>query len=72
MENINKQLKGTTMKTFTKREDKLASLLAWLCCHVDEDIEEKSKHVRQSLNDAVNYLEEIKWYDLNTNKKERQ
>jgi hypothetical protein len=58
------------MKTFTKKEDKLASLLAWLACHVDEDVEFKSKHVRQSLNDSVNYLEEIKWYDYNKNKKE--
>jgi hypothetical protein len=32
----------------TEREDKLCSLLAWLSCHVDEDIEYKSKHVKQS------------------------
>ena len=54
------------MKTFTKREDKLASLLAWLACHVDEDVEYKSKHVKQSLNDACDYLEKISWYNFNT------
>ena len=53
----------------TEREDKLCSLLAWLSCHVDEDVEYKSKHVKQSLNDAVDYLESIGWYDFNSNRK---
>jgi hypothetical protein len=38
----------------TEREDKLCS---------------KSKHVKQSLNDAVDYLESIGWYDFNSNRK---
>ena len=49
----------------TEREDKLCTLLGWLACHVDEDVEHKSKHVKQSLNDAVDYLESIGWYDFN-------
>ena len=50
----------------TEREDKLCTLLGWLACHVDEDVEFKSKHVKQSLNNAVDYLESIGWYDYNS------
>jgi len=57
------------MKTFTEREENLCDLLSWLACHVDEDVEYKSKHVKQSLNDACDYLEEIGWYDFNVQRK---
>ena len=53
------------MKTFTEREDKLCKLLAWLSCHVDEDVEEKSEDVKEYLDESVSYLEEIGWYDFN-------
>lgn len=53
------------MAPFTEREDKLCRLLGWLACHVEEDVEFKSKHVRQSINNATEYLEEINWYDFN-------
>ena len=60
------------MKTFTEREDKLAKLLAWLSCHVDEDVEEKSEDVKEYLDEAVSYLEEIGWYDFNAKRKVKQ
>ena len=60
-----------TDKTFTKREDELCKLLGWLACHVDADVEYKSKHVKESLNDAVDYLESIGWYTFNQNRKEK-
>ena len=60
------------MKTFTEKEDKLCSLLGWLACHVDEDVEFKSKHVKQSLDNACDYLEEIGWYDFNSNRKDKK
>ena len=53
------------MKTFSEREDELCQLLAWLSCHVDEDVEQKSEDVKEYLEESVAYLEKIGWYDFN-------
>ena len=46
-------------KEFTKEEDKICRLMAWICCHADEDCpsEYRTKHFRTSLNEAIDYLE---------------
>ena len=50
-------------KKFTKKEDKICELLAWLACHADEDCpaEYRTRHFR-------NALEESGWYDHNQNR----
>ena len=50
--------------------DKVCNLLAWLSVHADEDIpsEYRTKHFRNALDDAVNYLEKSGWYEFNKNK----
>jgi len=52
---------------WTDEENKLASMLAWMCCHADDDCpsEYRSKHFRSHLDDAVEYLEKSGWYDYN-------
>jgi NMD protein affecting ribosome stability and mRNA decay len=52
---------------WTDEENKLASMLAWMCCHADEDCpsEYRSKHFSSHLDDAVEYLEKSGWYDYN-------
>jgi len=40
-------------KKWTSEENKLASMLAWVCCHADD------------LKEAVDYLENSGWYDYN-------
>jgi len=54
-------------KKWTSEENKLASMLAWVCCHADEDCpsEYRTKHFRQHLKEAVDYLENSGWYDYN-------
>ena len=54
-------------ETWTDEENKLASMLAWMCCHADEDCpsEYRSKHFSSHLDDAVEYLEKSGWYDYN-------
>jgi len=54
-------------ETWTNEENKLASMLAWMCCHADEDCpsEYRSKHFSSHLDDAVEYLEKSGWYDYN-------
>ena len=50
---------------FTKLEDELCQKLGWLACHADEDVEEKSKHLKNAIDNACSYLEEIGWYKFN-------
>ena len=54
-------------KKWTSEENKLASMLAWVCCHADEDCpsEYRTKHFREHLKEAVDYLENSGWYDYN-------
>ena len=54
-------------RKWTSEENKLASMLAWVCCHADEDCpsEYRTKHFRQHLKEAVDYLENSGWYDYN-------
>ena len=61
---------ANTEKKFTKREDKICELMAWLACHADEDCpaEYRTKHFRNALNEVVQFLEESGWYDYNKNK----
>jgi len=46
-------------KNFTKEEDKICRLMAWIYCHADEDCpsEHRTKHFRTALDEAVGYLE---------------
>ena len=46
-------------RKWTSEENKLASMLAWVCCHADEDCpsEYRTKHFREHLKEAVDYLE---------------
>jgi hypothetical protein len=55
---------------FTKREDKICSLLGWLVCHADEDTpsHSRSEDFTNSLNNAVEFLENPGWYYYNSNK----
>ena len=59
-------------KNWTKEENKLAYMLAWVCCHVDEDCpsEYRTRHLRHHLKEAIDYLEKSGWYEYNqkTNK----
>jgi hypothetical protein len=50
---------------FTKREDELCQKLGWLACHADEDVEYKSDDLKECIDDACTYLEEIGWYKFN-------
>ena len=54
-------------KEFTTEEDKICRLMAWICCHADEDCpsEYRTKHFRTSLNEAIDYLEKSGWYNYN-------
>ncbi len=55
------------MSKFSKKENDLCDMLAWLACHADEDCpgEHRSKHFRAALDRAVQYLEDSGWYDFN-------
>ena len=54
-------------KKFTEKENKICDMLAWLACHADEDCpsEYRTKHFRNALDRAVEFLEESGWYDFN-------
>lgn len=58
-----------TKKSFTKKENELCDMLAWLACHADEDCpkEFRTKHFTNALNRAVDYLDQSGWYDFNHN-----
>ena len=57
-------------KKFTKTEDQICELLAWLACHADEDCpaEYRTRHFRDALDKACEFLEENGWYDYNQNR----
>ena len=61
-------------KKWTSEENKLASMLAWVCCHADEDCpsEYRTKHFRQHLKDAIDYLENSGWYNYNQQASKQQ
>ena len=42
-------------KKFTKEENKICKLMAWLACHADEDCpaEYRSRHFKNALDQAV-------------------
>ena len=48
------------MSKFSKKENDLCDMLAWLACHADEDCpgEYRTKHFRAILKKAVDYLED--------------
>ena len=54
-------------KKFTEKENEICDMLAWLACHADEDCpsEYRTKHFRNALDRAVEFLEESGWYDFN-------
>ena len=54
-------------KKFTEQENKICDMLAWLACHADEDCpsEYRTKHFRNALDRAVEFLDSSGWYDFN-------
>tara|TARA_Y100000296_G_C5079632_1_gene209239 strand:- start:5 stop:214 length:210 start_codon:yes stop_codon:yes gene_type:complete len=58
------------MIVFNKNEDKMCNLLAWLCCHADEDCpaEYRTEHFRDALDEAVDFLADSGWYSFNKNR----
>ena len=55
----------------TKDMNKACKLLGWLACHADEDCpsENRSKHFKVALDEAVNFLEDSGWYEFNKKNK---
>jgi hypothetical protein len=62
----------TGVREIHKELDKVCNLLAWLCCHADEDCpsEYRTHHFTNALDDSVDYLEKSGWYEFNKNRKE--
>ena len=58
-------------KKFTKKEDKICKMLAWLACHADEDCpaEYRTKWFRYHLKQSIDWLEDNGWYDYNAQRK---
>jgi len=54
------------MSKFSKRENEICDMLAWLACHADEDCpaEYRTEHFRNALNKAVEFLDSSGWYDF--------
>ncbi len=54
-------------KKFTEQENKICDMLAWLACHADEDCpsEYRTKHFRNALDRAVEFLDSSGGYDFN-------
>jgi len=55
------------MPKFTKKEDEICDLLAWLACHADEDCpgQYRTKHFKNALDKACSFLKDSGWYDFN-------
>jgi len=55
------------LSKFTERENKICDMLAWLACHADEDCpaEYRTKHFRNALDKAVEFLKSSGWYEHN-------
>jgi hypothetical protein len=58
-------------KKFTKKEDEICKMLAWLACHADEDCpaEYRTKWFRYHLKQSIDWLEDNGWYDYNAQRK---
>ena len=58
------------MPKFTKKEDEICDLLAWLACHADEDCpgQYRTKHFKNALDKACSFLSDSGWYDHNKNR----
>ena len=58
------------MSKFTKKEDEICDLLAWLACHADEDCpgQYRTKHFKNALDKACSFLSDSGWYDHNKNR----
>ena len=54
-------------KKFTEKENEICDMLAWLACHADEDCpsEYRTKHFKNALDRAVEFLDRSGWYDFN-------
>ena len=54
-------------KKFTEKENEICDMLAWLACHADEDCpgEYRTKHFKNALDRAVEFLDSSGWYDFN-------
>ena len=59
------------MPKFTKKEDEICDMLAWLACHADEDCpgQYRTRHFKNALDDACSFLEDSGWYEYNKNRK---
>ena len=58
------------VKKFTKRENEICEMLAWLACHADEDCpaEYRTKWFRYHLKKSIDWLEDNGWYEFNKKK----
>ena len=58
------------MPKFTKKEDEICDMLAWLACHADEDCpgQYRTKHFKNALDKACSFLTDSGWYDHNKKK----
>ena len=58
------------MPKFTKKEDKICDMLAWLACHADEDCpgQFRTRHFKNVLDKARQFLVDSGWYDHNKNR----
>jgi hypothetical protein len=58
------------VKKFTKRENEICEMLAWLACHADEDCpaEYRTKWFRYHLKKSIDWLEDSGWYEFNKKK----
>ena len=56
-----------TRKKWTDKENEICTMLAWVCCHADEDCpsEYRTKHFRIALKKSIDYLDNSGWYDYN-------
>ena len=54
------------MSKFSKRENEICDMLAWLACHADEDCpaEYRTKHFKNALDRAVEFLDSSGWYNF--------
>ena len=58
------------MPKFTKKENEICDLLAWLACHADEDCpgQDRAKHFKNALDKACSFLQDSGWDEFNKKK----
>ena len=58
---------------FNKELDEVCMLMARICLHANEDCpsEYRTRHFKEALDDAVDYLKESDWYKFNVMRGER-